>query len=57
MSGRRNLILSRPASADDKCIRVRLDGRTIVLLKSMKSFAYWKERYPLAEVLDPVVKP
>jgi len=54
MSGRRNLILSRPASADDKCIRVRLDGRTIVLLKSMKSFAYWKERYPLAEVLDPV---
>jgi hypothetical protein len=54
MSSRKNPILSRPAHADEKCIRVRLDGRTIVLLKSMKNFGYWKERYPLAEVLDPI---
>ncbi len=44
----------RPAQADEDCIRVRLDHRTIVLIKNMKKFAYWKERYPDAVVLDPV---
>jgi|GEM_PF-3919304 len=37
-------------------IRVRLDQRTIVLIKSMDKFAYWKERYPKAEVLDQPAK-
>lgn len=45
----------RPASADEDRIRVRLDHRTIVLIKSMKTFAYWKERYPNACVLDTVI--
>ncbi len=48
-------ILFRPAQADTDCIRVRLDRRTIVLIKSMEKFAYWKERYPDACLLDPVV--
>jgi hypothetical protein len=47
-------ILYRPAQADQDCIRVRLDHRTIVLIKSMKKFAYWKERYPDAVLMDPV---
>lgn len=52
MSSRKNLILSRPAHADADCIRVRLDHRTIVLLKNMRNFPFWKERYPMAEVID-----
>ena len=47
-------ILFRPAHADADCIRVRLDRRTTVLIKNMKSFPYWKERYPDAYVLEPV---
>lgn len=46
-------ILHRPATADADCIRVRLNRTTVVLLKSMKSFASWKERYPDAEVIEP----
>jgi len=48
----REKLVLRPAQADVDCIRVRLDSRTIVLIKSMKKFAYWKERYPQAELLD-----
>lgn len=46
-------ILHRPATADADCIRVRLNRTTVVLLKSMKSFASWKERYPDAAVIEP----
>ncbi|MBP7407589.1 MAG: hypothetical protein KA941_02410 [Flavobacteriales bacterium] len=46
-------IVHRPATADADCIRVRLNRTTVVLLKSMKSFASWKERYPEAEVIEP----
>jgi hypothetical protein len=31
---------------------VRLDGRTIVHLKSMTAFPFWKGRYPNAEVIE-----
>lgn len=44
----------RPATADADCIRVRLNHRTIVLLKSMRSFESWKARYPDAEVIEVV---
>ena len=47
-------ILFRPAQADEKCIRVRLDDRTIVLIKSMKNFDFWKARYPGARLMDPI---
>lgn len=46
-------VVHRPATADADCIRVRLNRTTVVLLKSMKSFASWKERYPEAEVIEP----
>ncbi|MBK8499791.1 MAG: hypothetical protein IPL52_13485 [Flavobacteriales bacterium] len=52
---RKEPIVTRPATADADCIRVRLNSRTVVLLKSMKSFASWKERYPEAEVIEPAV--
>jgi len=32
-------------------IKVRLDNRTIITLKDMSAFDYWKERYPAAEVI------
>lgn len=51
-------VSNRPATADDQCIRVRLNAKTVVLLKSMASFASWKERYPEAEVIEtPAPKP
>lgn len=45
-------LLYRPATADADCIRVRLNHRTVVLLKSMKSFESWKLRYPDAVVIE-----
>ena len=36
----------------DKLIKVRLNARTVVHLKDMKTFASWKERYPQAEVIN-----
>ncbi|MBK8340437.1 MAG: hypothetical protein IPK99_10810 [Flavobacteriales bacterium] len=41
-----------PLKEGTKQIKVRLDARTTVHLKSMKAFAFWKERYPLAEVIE-----
>ncbi|MBL7951670.1 MAG: hypothetical protein JNM62_08115 [Flavobacteriales bacterium] len=54
-SSRKEKVMYRPAQADEDCIKVRLDHRTIVLIKSMKKFAYWKEKYPDAEVIEPAV--
>jgi len=51
MARRKTLILSQPVKDTANMIKVRLDPRTIVLLKSMKAFAFWKERYPNAEVI------
>jgi hypothetical protein len=33
-------------------IRVRLDHKTIITIKDMAKFSFWKERYPKAVVLD-----
>ncbi|HRH36892.1 MAG TPA: hypothetical protein PK760_01020 [Flavobacteriales bacterium] len=44
----------KPATPDEECIRVRLDRKTIVLLKSMRSFESWKLRYPDAEVIEVI---
>ena len=49
---RKKLILTQPVVPGVKYIKVRLNARTIVMLKSMKNFAYWKERYPTAEVME-----
>ncbi|MBK6540984.1 MAG: hypothetical protein IPG10_06825 [Flavobacteriales bacterium] len=52
-SRKKTLILSQPPLKEGtKHIKVRLDARTTVLLKSMKAFAFWKERYPQAAVIE-----
>lgn len=33
-------------------IKVRLDHKTIITIKDMAKFSFWKERYPKAVVLD-----
>ena len=50
---KKDVVNNRPATADSECIRVRLNSKTVVLLKSMASFASWKERYPDAQVIEP----
>lgn len=55
--GRKEPLVLRPATADADCIRVRLNHRTVVLLKSMKSFESWKTRYPEAQVIEVVPGP
>ena len=52
-SRKKTLILTAPEpKAGTKFVKVRLDGRTIVHLKSMKAFPFWKGRYPNAEVIE-----
>jgi hypothetical protein len=48
---KKNLILSRPADADEKCIRLLLHDGTEVLVRTMKDLAFWKERDPQARVI------
>lgn len=49
---KKNPILTAPAlDPGTKYIKVRLDPRTTVLLKNMRNFAFWKERYPNAEII------
>lgn len=49
--GRRKLILTQVVQEGVKLIKVRLDARTIVHLKSMKAFPFWQGRYPQAKVI------
>ena len=32
-------------------IKVRLDYKTVITIKDMDKFAFWKEKYPNAEVI------
>lgn len=34
-----------------KKIKVKLDHKTIVWLRSMKSYLQWKKRYPQAQII------
>ncbi len=33
-------------------IKVKLDERTIITIKKMEIFKFWKERYPNAEIIS-----
>ncbi len=57
MNRKKEPLVLKPATADDQCIRVRLDHKTVVLLKSLSSFESWKLRYPNACVLETVAAP
>jgi hypothetical protein len=45
------LILTQPVRKGIKAIKVRLDQRTVITLSDLKKLAFWKERYPHAEVI------
>ncbi len=45
------LILSQPLSTGAKGIKVQLDRRTVITLKSLSALDSWKKRYPQAQVL------
>lgn len=47
---RKHLILTQP-EREGKAVKVRLDSRTVVLVKNAKALASWKQRYPKAEVI------
>jgi len=51
MARKKKLILTQVVKEGVTFIKVRLDARTVVHLKSMKAFEFWKGRYPLAEVI------
>jgi hypothetical protein len=48
---KKSIILSQPVRKGIKAIKVRLDQRTIITLSDLKKLAFWKERYPKAEVI------
>ena len=48
---KRSIVLSQPIRKGIKAIRVRLDHCTIITLSDLKKLAFWKERYPQAEVI------
>jgi hypothetical protein len=32
-------------------IKVQLDSKTVIIIKSMESFKMWKQRYPNAKII------
>ncbi len=48
---RKKPILTQVVKEGVTFVKVRLDARTVVHLKSMKAFEFWKSRYPLAQVI------
>jgi len=33
-------------------IKVRLDDKTTLVIRKLKSFKLWKQRYPMAEIIS-----
>ncbi len=49
--------MSRRRKADDikelkPKIKVQLDAKTIITIRDMTKLAFWKERYPAAEIIS-----
>lgn len=51
MARKKKVILPEPLSDRLKTIKVRLDARTVITIGDIKAFEFWKQRYPLAEVI------
>lgn len=49
---KKELILTQPVRKSIKAIKVRLDQRTVITLSDLKKLAFWKQRYPKAEVIS-----
>ncbi len=48
---KKKLILSQPVSSGGNAIKVKLDHRTTITLKSLAALDSWKQRYPQAQVI------
>ncbi len=51
MPRRKKIVLSQPIKEGLKTFKVRLDARTIITLSKLEALAFWKQRYPNAEVI------
>ncbi|MBK6891810.1 MAG: hypothetical protein IPH00_01390 [Flavobacteriales bacterium] len=51
MARKKKKLILPSRSGKIKAIKVRLDQRTIITLSDLKKLAFWKERYPKAEVI------
>lgn len=47
----KNKIMEFKPSLDSKHIKVRLDQRTIVMLKDISALEFWKKKYPEAKIM------
>lgn len=48
---KKDIILTQPVRKGIKLFKVRLDQRTVITISDLKKLAFWKERYPHAEVI------
>ncbi|HRN35716.1 MAG TPA: hypothetical protein PLV70_12180 [Flavobacteriales bacterium] len=48
---KKQLVLTQPVKDGIKLIKVRLDKRTVITISDLKKLAFWKARYPQAEVI------
>ncbi len=48
---KKETILTQPVRSGLKAIKVRLDSRTVITLSDLKKLAFWKQRFPHAEVI------
>lgn len=51
MACKKKPILTEPHRNRLNTIKLRLDGRTVLTIGNLKAFEFWKQRYPLAEVI------
>lgn len=49
---KRNVMANTEKTKKRLNIRVRLDHKTIITIKDMAKFNFWKERYPKAVVME-----
>lgn len=52
MSRTKKIILSQPIKEGLKTIKVRLDERTVITLSKLEALAFWKQRYPKAQIIN-----
>ena len=52
MARQRKLVLSQPIKEGLKTFKVRLDHRTVITLSKLEALAFWKQRYPNAQIIS-----
>jgi hypothetical protein len=52
MATRRKTPILTPPVRKGKAVKLRLDSRTVVMVKNTKALTFWKTRYPKAVVVE-----